>query len=177
MTSVRFDIPTLQTERLTLRAPRMADFEAYAAFRGSERAVFLGGPYDEAQAFEQLSAIIGGWVLQGFGRWLVADRATDAPLGVVGLFHPRDWPEPEIAWSMFEQGEGKGYALEAALAARAHAYEQLGWTRVVSLIAPGNTRSEALAKRMGAQPEKLHHVPGLGDLMIWRHLSPGEVAA
>lgn len=88
-------IPTLHTTRLVLRAPRMSDFEAYAAFRGSPRAVFLGGPYDRATAFEQLSSIIGGWHLRGYGRWMVADADTDAPLGIVGLFFPEDWPEPE----------------------------------------------------------------------------------
>ena len=47
------DIPTLYTERLTLRAPRLSDFEAYAEFRGSERARILGGPFTRAQAFDQ----------------------------------------------------------------------------------------------------------------------------
>ena len=101
-------IPTLQTERLILRAPRDNDFEAYADFRTSERARTVGGPYSRAQAFEQLCAIIGHWSLRGYGRWMVADRDTDAPLGIVGLYYPEDWPEPEIAWSVFADAEGRG---------------------------------------------------------------------
>jgi len=32
-----------------------------------------------------------------YGPWLlVADRKTDIALGLVGLFYPTDWPEPEI---------------------------------------------------------------------------------
>uniref|UniRef100_UPI0039B83075 GNAT family N-acetyltransferase n=1 Tax=Albidovulum sp. TaxID=1872424 RepID=UPI0039B83075 len=134
MTGTSIHIPTLETGRLRLRAPRLSDFEAYAAFRGSKRAEVFGGPFPREAAFDQLAELIGHWALRGFGRWIVADRTTDAPLGVVGLYHPEGWPEPEVAWSVFETAEGRGIAHEAALAARAHAYGTLGWTTAVSLI-------------------------------------------
>ncbi len=175
MTGTTLHIPTVETERLRLRAPRFDDFEAYAAFRGSERARILGGPFDRTDAFEQLAALIGHWALRGYGRWMVADRATDAPLGVIGLFFPEDWPEPEIGWSLFETAEGKGVAYEAALATRAYAYDTLGWRSVASLIAPDNTRSAALARRMGAQIDGHHVHPIIGPLDIWRHAGPEMV--
>jgi ribosomal-protein-alanine N-acetyltransferase len=168
-------IPTLETGRLRLRAPKASDLDAYAAFRASERARVLGGPYTRAQAFEQLGELIGHWHLRGFGRWMVADLASDAPLGVVGLFFPEDWPEPEIAWSLFEAAEGRGIAQEAAMAARDYAYSTLGWTTVVSLVAPDNVRSVALARRLGAQIEGRHPHPRFGALDIWRH--PARAAA
>ncbi len=177
MTGITLYIPTLETERLRLRAPIAADFEAYAAFRGSERARVLGGPYDRVDAFEQMSALVGHWALRGYGRWMVADRATDEPLGVVGLFFPEDWPEPEIGWSVFEAAEGRGVAYEAALATRAYAYDKLGWRTVVSLIAPSNTRSAALAKRMGARIDGQFSHSQYGPLDIWRHVAPAEVPA
>lgn len=175
MTGTTVHIPTLETGRLRLRAPRASDLDAYAAFRASERARVLGGPYTRTQAFEQLGELIGHWHLRGFGRWMVADRATDEPLGVVGLFFPEDWPEPEIAWSVFDEAEGKGVAYEAALAARDYAYSTLGWTTVVSLVAPDNARSAALARRLGAKVEGQHQHPHFGALDIWRH--PARAAA
>ena len=39
---------------------------------------------------------------------------TDAPLGVVGLMFPEGWPEPEIAWSLFDAAEGRGIALDSS---------------------------------------------------------------
>jgi len=162
-------IPTLETGRLRLRAPSASDLDAYAAFRASERAHVLGGPYTRAQAFEQLGELIGHWHLRGFGRWMVADRASDEPLGVVGLFFPEDWPEPEIAWSLFEGAEGKGVAFEAARAARDYAYGTLGWSTAVSLVAPDNVRSVALARRLGAKIEGQHPHPRFGPLDVWRH--------
>ena len=169
------EIPTLETERLRMRAPRLDDLDAYAAFRGSDRAVHLGGPYSRAQAFDQLGELLGHWQLRGFGRWMIADKETDAPLGVGGLMDPDDWPEPEIAWTVFGHAEGKGIAYEAALATRAYAYDTLGWTRVVSCISPDNTRSLALARRMGAVHESDYQHETIGTLQVWRHLGPEEL--
>ncbi|WP_342076540.1 GNAT family N-acetyltransferase [Yoonia sp. SS1-5] len=168
-------IPVLQTDRLTLRAPCADDFEAYAAFRGSARAKPLGGPFTRAQAFTQLAEIIGHWTLRGYGRWIIADRVDDKPLGVVGLFYPEDWPEPEIAWSVFAQGEGRGLAYEAACAARHYAYDTLGWTTAITLVDPSNTRSVALAKRMGCQPDGVYDHPTYGAMHLWRHPGPGAI--
>ncbi len=169
-------IPVLQTERLTLRAPTWDDFDAYAAFRGSDRAKLLGGPFTRAQAFNQLAEIAGHWTLRGYGRWMVADRQTDQPLGIVGLYYPEDWPEPEIAWSVFQAGEGRGIAHEAALTARTYAYDTLGWTTAISLIDPVNTRSVALAKRMGCVDGETYEHPTHGTMHIWRHPAPGDCA-
>ena len=165
-------IPTLTTDRLTLRAPRSDDFEAYAAFLSSDRARTIGGPFSRAQAFQSLCALIGHWSIRGFGRWMVADRSTDAPLGIVGLFFPDDWPEPEIAWTLFDTAEGRGIAQEAAVASRAYAYDTLGWTRAVSLIDPANSRSVALAERLGCAKGDFYHHPTLGQLQYWHHPAP-----
>ena len=165
-------IPTLTTDRLTLRAPRSDDFEAYADFRTSDRARTVGGPYSRAQAFEQLCAIIGHWSLRGYGRWMVADQETDAPLGIVGIYYPEDWPEPEIAWSVFAEAEGRGIAEEAARAARSYAYDTLGWTTVMSLIDPANARSVALARRLGCTDGETYDHPTFGTMHIWRHPAP-----
>ena len=176
MTGTTIHIPTLTTERLTLRAAEFSDFESYAEFRNSDRAAHLGGPYSRAQAFDQLAEIIGHWALRGFGRWMVADIKTNQPLGVVGLFHPDDWPEPEIAWSVFAEGEGRGIAAEAAIASRKYAYDTLGWTTAMSLIAPDNTRSIKLAERIGAKFESVYAHPDIGDMHLYRHLAPGALA-
>jgi ribosomal-protein-alanine N-acetyltransferase len=170
-------IPTLTTERLTLRAPRLSDFEAHAAFRASDRAAFVGGPNDRASAWSHLASMAGQWLLRGYGRWVVADRETDAPLGVVGLHHPDDWPEPELAWSVYAEGEGRGIAFEAARAARAHAYGALGWTTLISFVDPANARSAALARRMGCTPDGTHDHPRFGTFHVMRHPAPSELAA
>jgi ribosomal-protein-alanine N-acetyltransferase len=170
-------IPVLSTERLTLRAPCLDDFEAFAEFRASDRARFVGWPNPRAEAWKQFCAMAGQWMLRGYGRWIVTETGNDTPLGVVGLHHPDDWPEPEIAWSMFAGSEGRGYAHEAALAARRFAYDTLGWRTAISMIDPANTRSAALAARMGCRPDGTFSHAVLGTVHIQRHPAPSEVAA
>lgn len=165
-------IPTVETENLRLRCPRMDDFGAWADFRMSDRAIHLGGPNTRTQAFDKLAEIIGHWHLRGYGRWMVADKATDEPLGVVGPFLPDDWPEPEIAWSVFRAAEGRGVAFEAARASLDYAYNTLGWTTAISCTTPDNIRSQALAQRLGAVRENdFTTVDGL-HLQVWRHAAP-----
>ncbi|SFJ35373.1 GNAT family N-acetyltransferase [Jannaschia pohangensis] len=172
MTGTDFHIPTLTTERLTLRAPRLADFDAFADFRASTQMAHLGGPVDRTTAWGQFTALAGQWALRGYGRWIVADRADDAPLGVVGIFHPDDWPEPEIGWSVFAQAEGRGIAQEAARATRAFAYDTLGWSTIISLVSNANSRSIALAERLDCRPDGTFSHAMYGDMTIWRHPAP-----
>ncbi|KAA9010596.1 GNAT family N-acetyltransferase [Histidinibacterium aquaticum] len=175
MTETVIHIPTLETERLRLRAPEQRDFEAYADYCAGDRSRTVGGPFDRSAAFDRFCALIGHWQIRGYGRWIVADRATDAALGLSGLFRPEGWPEPEIAWTVFDHAEGRGVAFEAAKAVRAHAYETLGWSTVMSAIDPENARSIALARRMGCTPEGEFHHPVYGRLGIWRHVAPAEI--
>ena len=170
--SVTFDIPVIETDRLRLRLPRYSDLKAHNAFRTSERAKGVGGPHHHTASFEHLAGIIGHWQLRGFGRWMVADKPTDDPLGIVGVYHPDDWPEAEIAWSVYAHAEGKGIAYEAAKLSRDFAYKVLGWTRVVSLIMPDNERSIRLAERLGCRKEAPFRHPTLGQLDIWAHPGP-----
>ncbi|MGB7321095.1 MAG: GNAT family N-acetyltransferase, partial [Albidovulum sp.] len=142
--------PTLQTERLTLRGPEARDYEPIAAFFADDvRSRGFGGPQNRNEAWRWFASMIGHWVLHGYSFWILDTRAGET-VGMVGIWGPEGWPEPELGWVMFENGESKGYAYEAALAVRAHAYQNLGFTTLSSNIFPGNTRSIALAERMGA---------------------------
>lgn len=171
-------IPSLQTERLTLRAPRLSDFEPLAEFRASDRAAFVGGPQSKSNSWNYLAAMIGHWDMRGFGRWIITETGhDDTPLGTVGPLHPFDWPEREIGWSLFANGEGRGIAFEAAVAARHYAYTTLGWTTAASFINLENTRSLKLAERMGCRPDGSFEHEIFGTMHIWRHPSPAEVSA
>lgn len=171
-------IPTLLSERLTLRAPCLDDFEALAEFRASDRAKHVGGPATKAQSWQYLAALIGHWDMRGYGRWIIAETGfEDVPLGIVGPLYPFDWPEPEIAWSMFAAGEGKGYAYEAARLARDYAYQTLEWETAASFIDPDNARSRTLAEKLGCTPDGSFEHEVFGTMHIWRHPSPAEVLA
>mgnify|MGYP002633195324 CR=1 FL=1 len=163
--------PTLTTERLTLRAPIAADWPAFRAFAMSDRALYSFGIVDEAKSWRAFCHVAGMWVMRGHGLFILCLKGTDHPLGACGPWHPADWPEREIGWSLWSaEAEGRGYALEAAAAARAHAFGTLGWDTAVSYIHPDNARSIALARRLGATEDPAATTPHPDEpTLVFRH--------
>lgn len=142
-------IPVLTTERLTLRAPEMADFDAYAAFYASDRAIWVGGQQDTRLAFKTFAALLGHWHLRGFGWWMIEHDGN--PAGFSGVSKSPANANTEIGWVLFEGHEGRGFAREAAAAALGYARRMLELTRLVSYIETGHIRSENVAVALGAR--------------------------
>lgn len=166
-------IPTLETERMILRPPKAEDFDTYSKTLMSDRAQYIGGPYSLSGAWRDFSCDVASWLLRGFGPWAMEESATGFFLGMVTLHKPASYPENEMGWVILEVAEGKGFAYEAAMKAREYAYEVLGWSTVVSYIDPKNSRSIALAERMGATRDDNAALPdgasGPEDCLVFRH--------
>ncbi len=176
MTAHLADTPVLTTERLKLRAPAPQDAEAFVAFYQTDRSKFTGGPMEPRTAWNFFCTEIGHWAMHGFGMFTVTPKDEDWALGIVGHWYPHGWPEREVGWVLFD-GEGAGIAAEAARACVAHAYDTLGWDTVVSYIDPDNTRSIALAERLGATLDTnatppARKDPDAVDTLVYRHPSP-----
>ncbi|MEE4187087.1 MAG: GNAT family N-acetyltransferase [Roseobacter sp.] len=177
MTAYLADTPVLETERLTLRAPVISDYPACSAFICSERAAFVRAePGTPRLAWRVLSNMTGMWALRGYGLFVFCDRHSGAALGAAGPWHPIDWPELEIGWSVWaEEAEGKGIAAEAAEAVRDYIYGPLGSTTAVSYIDPANTRSIALAERISCTVDNAAPQPDFGQqgpVLVYRHPAP-----
>ena len=166
------DIHTLETDRLILRAHTLDDFDAVAAFYASEHSKFVGGPMSRELAWRALALEAGHWPLRGFGRWAIVERASGQWIGVAGLWHPEGFPERELGWDLAEHATGKGYATEAGLAARHYAYDTLGWTTLISLVADGNDASAAVATRLGAWHDGRFTHERYGPMNVYRHPGP-----
>ncbi|WP_338153281.1 GNAT family N-acetyltransferase [Pseudophaeobacter leonis] len=90
---------------------------------------------------------------------------------------PRAGPSRKSAGACFKAFGGKGYATEAATAARAYAYEALGWKTAISLVAPENHASRSVAQRLGATRDGDFTHPRLGSLEIWRHIGADDLTS
>jgi RimJ/RimL family protein N-acetyltransferase len=167
-------IPTLTTDRLILREPRESDFTAMLSFNDSPRASFVGGGRDRQWVWRGLLANIGHWVLRGYGLFSVETKAGDF-IGRIGMIYHDGWDEPELGWHLFDGFEGLGYGVEAARAARDDYYARITSHPPISYIDPENPRSEALARRLGATPEREAKVFGKW-INIWRHPAPEALA-
>ena len=176
MTPHLADTPVLETDRLILRAPGPQDWQPFSDFIGSERAVFVGGPYkDRLTAWRIFGHFVGHWVLRGYGSFVLERRSDNASLGVAGPWCPATWPERELGWSIWDAGsEGHGIAFEAMARIKRHVFEDLGWVTAVSYIHPDNARSIALATRLGASVDGNAERPDPEDL-VYRHPAPEAV--
>ena len=146
-------IPTLTTDRQTLREPREADVPAMPALNDSPRAGFVGGGRDRQ------------WI------W----RGLSANIGHIGVICHDGWDEPEPGWHLFDGAEGQGCAQEAALAARADYLARISRTAPISCIDAASHRSQALARRPGAVPEREAAFLD-ASVTVWRHPAPEALA-
>jgi ribosomal-protein-alanine N-acetyltransferase len=145
-------IPTLTTDRLSLRAPCLEDFAIYRAFYAdADASAFYGGPLDEGQAWRKLAADLGHWVLRGHGMWSVIETETGRMAGGCGLVAHEGWPRAELTWWIAPHARRKGYALEASQAAIAFGYDQLGWDQVETHMDDDNEASRRLAEKLGGR--------------------------
>lgn len=173
MTRIIVDIPEVVTDRLVLRAPRESDIEAHIAFMASERSAMVGGPQERFHAYRGFASSLGHWMLRGYGMWVMALKSDDQPIGRCGFIFYDGWDEPEIGWHVYDGFEGQGYVVEAAKAALGVGAAKFGLDGVVSYIDPKNTRSAALAERLGARVEREGELLGT-PCHIWRHRKQAE---
>ena len=164
-------IPTIETERLFLRAFRDEDHSTFASFLADEEATrFLGGPRDSGSAWRVMASFCGHWHLRGYGPFAVAEKQSDQLVGYCGPWFPHGWPEQEIMWGIVPEAQRRGFASESASAARTWAYDDAGWPDAVSYILPENVASQGVARRLGATTNET--IPYKDSMMqVWRHPS------
>jgi RimJ/RimL family protein N-acetyltransferase len=163
--------PTLTTDRLVLRAHRLEDFAPIAALFETDRSRYMDGPRKPAEVWRGFAGDVGQWPLLGYGAWAITLR-DGTYVGQVGLNRPLDFPEDELGWLVFDGYEGRGYAYEAAVAARDFAFGAAGLKTLVSYIDPDNTRSLRLAERLGAVRDPSAATPNGDPCLVYRHPNP-----
>ncbi|WP_299146967.1 GNAT family N-acetyltransferase [uncultured Tateyamaria sp.] len=165
-------IPTLITDRLTLRAPQRRDFDGYAAMLADPRTGYMGGPFSRAQAWAEFNQIVAAWHLDGFGGWIIVD-AHDTLLGEIFITQNQHFPEPEMGWTLTPDAEGYGYAQEAGRAVLHWYWSNTAATTLVSYVTPTNTRSAKLAQKLGAQVDDHAQRPTgetAQETTVYRHM-------
>jgi len=144
-------VPTLTTDRLTMRGWREEDAAPYAEITADPEVMrFMGGVLGPEQTWREIALFAGHWELRGYGLWAV--EREGALIGRVGLWRPDGWPGLEVGWLLGRGAWGHGYATEAARASVDHAWRELGAEELISLIAPENSASRRVAERLGMRP-------------------------
>ena len=174
----------LATQRLRLRMPVAGDATAAVELVTDPDVMrFLGG---QVVPEEHVGTVVERWIRRweenGIGFFVVEDREDGAFLGRVGLsiWDVRGWThatlagagehaQPELGWALVRSRWGRGYATEAAAAVRDWAFEERGIRRLISLVAPDNLASAAVARRLGAVPTPEVTLFDSGAAVVWEH--------
>src|SRR5207302_10056888 len=136
-----FEIPTVTTERLRLRAFRASDLDAYSAMQAKPevmRHMVTGRTSTQAEVWRMMLMSLGSWALRGYGMWACEKIDGEVFIGSVGIFCPLDWPEPEIAYSLDQPFWGQGFATEAVTIARSWLFEHFPLNPAARLTRPVN---------------------------------------
>lgn len=147
----------IETPRLQLREMTDDDLDFVAEMLGDPQVMrFYPKQYTRDEAALWLRRQQRRYTEDGHGLWLAEERSSGEPVGQIGLTTQEvdGVREPEVGYLLHHPYWGHGYASEAALATRDHAFDELGRSRIISLIRPVNEPSRRVALRMGMQPER-----------------------
>lgn len=167
--SHRASLPVLETARLRLRAPTLADYPTYAEIMAADQG-HMGGPFTKKGIWQDFTNYVACWLLHGYGLWAV--ELMDGPvIGFISLGLEWEDYEPELGWMLLESHRGHGYATEASEAARDFGRGLL--PTFVSYVDPDNTASSKVANRLGAHRDarvEADILASLGEtVQVWRH--------
>jgi RimJ/RimL family protein N-acetyltransferase len=167
------DIPTptlqearpfvLQTERLTLRGPTLADVKAIARLandrRIAENTRRLPHPYLGEHAAQFINALADAG-----GETVFLIERDFLPIGMVGI----DWRQPdapELGYWLGVDSWGQGFATEAARATIDFAFEEFDIEHLISGARVANPASRNVLEKCGFQWSgvELHRFEALGS--------------
>lgn len=161
--------PILTTERLTLRPHQRTDFDLLVHLYTTDRSRFVGGRRPIAAVWRDFMNSVGHWPVCGMGGWAIDITATGQCIGEVAVCQPPEYPETEIGWVLFEGFEKRGFALEAATAARDYARLTIAPPSLVSYIDPDNSQSIRLAERLGGTLDPDAATPNGDSCLVYRY--------
>lgn len=151
-----FALEELSTDRLVLRAWRPSDAPPEGVLPDAQLLRFSPvATQPTAATFPSWLAAVQRVLDRATGLcWCIADRATDRPLGSIGLSAPASvnvQRRMEVGYWLYADARGHGYAAEALAAVLRHALapvdeDGLGLARVCALVDPENEVSVHLLR-------------------------------
>lgn len=152
----------LATERLTLESALACDAAEIAAFRVANRAHLEASSGARPESFYSAMHLERNLASDAIERWckrslnLLVRRKRDRSLLGICNFSGFVWGAfrtCNIGYVVSKEAEGKGYMSEACAVALDYIYNEWGVHRVQAVYDADNTRSAALARRLGMRVE------------------------
>jgi len=146
------------TPSLTLRPVTHSDFKiAHQLLSDPEVMRFsLNGPYSEEKTTDFINHCIQQTENKLPSLLAVINTATGLLIGFCGFYKQKinGVKEIELGYRLLKEYWGKGLATEAARAMKQHAFDEMGLTRLISIIEKDNIGSIRVAEKTGLKLEK-----------------------
>src|SRR5689334_17044743 len=127
-----------ETNRPILRHFCIADVPAMMSIFGDAEVLrYVPGVQTREWVTKWIRGCLENYPANGFGLWAVIEKCGREVVGYCGLSRFADvcgQPETELGYRLARAHWGKGFATEAALAVRDHAFDPLGLTRLIAII-------------------------------------------
>ncbi len=150
-------VPTLQCERLVLRAFTLADAPEVERLAGDREVAAttlrIPHPYPPGAAAEWIGRHGQACADDDGVTWAVCRRADEAFLGAVGLVLAPAHEHAELGYWIGVPYWGEGYCTEAARAVVRYAFETRGLHRVYAHVMKGNPASGRVLEKIGMRRE------------------------
>ena len=143
----------LTSARLLLRRWRESDRAPFAALSDDPEVMrYMPSPPTALPSDELIESFQAHAREHGFAPWALALRDSGELIGFAGLdvvsFPAAFTPAVEVSWRLGRAAWGHGYATEAARAAIAYGFCELGLEQLVAQTSAINERSRAVMRRL-----------------------------
>ncbi len=159
----------LETKCLVLRPMLEADLDALHLIFTDPRvmAAFDHPLFTREQMQGWLQRNLDHQNRHGYGLFSVILKETGELIGDCGLEQMEDQGAAELGYDFRSDYWNQGYATEAAVAVRDHAFDVLGLPKLISLIRVGNLASKRVAEKVGMTlaEEFTRH-----DVRYWKYM-------
>lgn len=148
-------IPTIQTERLLLRAFTDTDTDRmFDILSGKDVLRYFPpnpNPITRERAQKMITRILAHWEERSYGLWAVTIAKSGQLLGRCGLQYIPETNEVEVDFILDRDFWGHGYATEAGVAALKFGFDNLEVSEIIGLVHPDNIASQRVLQKIGMQ--------------------------
>jgi RimJ/RimL family protein N-acetyltransferase len=149
----------METAHLFLRRFTLDDAEAYLPLISLPEIIRYTGDTPASSVEEAREVLrsrpLRDYVLHGYGRLAVIEKASGRLVGFSGLKYVEELGEVDLGYRFLPDCWGKGYATESARAVMAHGLRELGIRRVVGTVHPDNPASARVLEKLGLRFERM----------------------